>query len=94
MDTAGITLEAYKRQSTLGAGLGVKRVTRAAAQVPQWLMLAGNESLLLNSLLNNVLSVSFMGKLHRRLIFGCVWADIIGQVLASLGQLKTITTQQ
>ncbi|XP_054906744.1 fetuin-B [Poeciliopsis prolifica] len=32
MDTAGITLEAYKRQSTLGAGLGVKRVTRAAVQ--------------------------------------------------------------
>uniref|UniRef100_A0A3B5LFF1 Cystatin fetuin-B-type domain-containing protein n=1 Tax=Xiphophorus couchianus TaxID=32473 RepID=A0A3B5LFF1_9TELE len=58
MDTAGITLEAYKRQSTLGAGLGVKRVTRAAAQVPQWLMLAGNESLLLNSLLNNVLSTA------------------------------------
>uniref|UniRef100_A0A3B3YI60 Cystatin fetuin-B-type domain-containing protein n=1 Tax=Poecilia mexicana TaxID=48701 RepID=A0A3B3YI60_9TELE len=39
METAGITLEAYKRQSTLGAGLGVKRVTRAAVQVPQWLML-------------------------------------------------------
>uniref|UniRef100_A0A087XAW9 Si:ch211-262h13.5 n=1 Tax=Poecilia formosa TaxID=48698 RepID=A0A087XAW9_POEFO len=32
METAGITLEAYKRQSTLGAGLGVKRVTRAAVQ--------------------------------------------------------------
>ncbi|KAM4738518.1 alpha-2-HS-glycoprotein [Anableps anableps] len=32
MNAAGITLEAYKRQSTLGAGLGVKKVTRAAAQ--------------------------------------------------------------
>ncbi|KAM4574781.1 alpha-2-HS-glycoprotein [Fundulus diaphanus] len=32
MNAAGITLEAYKRQSTLGAGLGVKKVTRAGAQ--------------------------------------------------------------
>ncbi|MEQ2225850.1 hypothetical protein ILYODFUR_021760, partial [Ilyodon furcidens] len=32
MNAAGITLEFYKRQSTLGAGLGVKKVTRAAAQ--------------------------------------------------------------
>ncbi|KAK5605617.1 hypothetical protein CRENBAI_009086 [Crenichthys baileyi] len=32
MNAAGITLEFYKRQSTLGAGLGVKKVTRAAAK--------------------------------------------------------------
>ncbi|MED6244433.1 hypothetical protein ATANTOWER_010195 [Ataeniobius toweri] len=32
MNAAGITLEFYKRQSMLGAGLGVKKVTRAAAQ--------------------------------------------------------------
>uniref|UniRef100_A0A3Q2NPL2 Alpha-2-HS-glycoprotein n=1 Tax=Fundulus heteroclitus TaxID=8078 RepID=A0A3Q2NPL2_FUNHE len=38
MNAAGITLEAYKRQSTLGAGLGVKKVTRAGAQVLQWLI--------------------------------------------------------
>ncbi|XP_038571175.1 alpha-2-HS-glycoprotein [Micropterus salmoides] len=30
---AQVTLAAYKRQSTLGAGLGVKKITRAAAQV-------------------------------------------------------------
>ncbi|KAF7202724.1 alpha-2-HS-glycoprotein [Nothobranchius furzeri] len=32
MIAAGISLESYKRQSTLGAGLGVKKITRAAAQ--------------------------------------------------------------
>ncbi|KAK2835205.1 hypothetical protein Q5P01_015689 [Channa striata] len=32
MDVARITLASYKRKSTLGAGLGVKKVTRAAAQ--------------------------------------------------------------
>ncbi|XP_015237335.1 PREDICTED: fetuin-B-like [Cyprinodon variegatus] len=32
MNAAGITLEAYRRQSTLGVGLGVKKVTRAAVQ--------------------------------------------------------------
>ncbi|XP_044056253.1 alpha-2-HS-glycoprotein [Siniperca chuatsi] len=30
---AQVTLASYKRQSTLGAGLGVKKITRAAAQV-------------------------------------------------------------
>lgn len=30
---AQVTLESYKRRSTLGAGLGVKKITRAAAQV-------------------------------------------------------------
>lgn len=30
---AEVTLASYKRQSTLGAGLGVKKITRAAAQV-------------------------------------------------------------
>lgn len=43
MNAAGITLDAYKRQSTLGAGLGVKKVTRAAAQVQKWLLLAGKQ---------------------------------------------------
>ncbi|XP_028259989.1 alpha-2-HS-glycoprotein [Parambassis ranga] len=33
MTAAQVTLEAFKRQSTLRAGLGVKRITRAAAQV-------------------------------------------------------------
>lgn len=33
VNAARITLASYKRQSTLGAGLGVKKITRAAAQV-------------------------------------------------------------
>uniref|UniRef100_A0A3B4UMP3 Si:ch211-262h13.5 n=1 Tax=Seriola dumerili TaxID=41447 RepID=A0A3B4UMP3_SERDU len=33
MSTAQVTLTSYKRQSKLRAGLGVKRITRAAAQV-------------------------------------------------------------
>lgn len=32
-NTARLTLASYKRKSTLGAGLGVKKITRAAAQV-------------------------------------------------------------
>ncbi|XP_037530475.1 alpha-2-HS-glycoprotein [Nematolebias whitei] len=32
MNAAGLTLVSYKRKSALGAGLGVKKVTRAAAQ--------------------------------------------------------------
>lgn len=33
VDAARLTLASYKRQSSLAAGLGVKRITRAAAQV-------------------------------------------------------------
>ncbi|XP_029285942.1 alpha-2-HS-glycoprotein [Cottoperca gobio] len=33
VSAAKVTLASYKRQSTLGAGLGVKKITRAAAQV-------------------------------------------------------------
>ncbi|KAM7013176.1 fetuin-B [Tautogolabrus adspersus] len=33
MTAAQLTLASYKRQSTLGAGLGVKKITRASAQV-------------------------------------------------------------
>ncbi|XP_035509749.1 alpha-2-HS-glycoprotein [Morone saxatilis] len=33
VNAARVTLASYKRQSTLGAGLGVKKITRAAAQV-------------------------------------------------------------
>ncbi|XP_071398560.1 alpha-2-HS-glycoprotein [Centroberyx affinis] len=33
VNAARLTLASYKRQSTLGAGLGVKKITRAAAQV-------------------------------------------------------------
>lgn len=33
VNAARLTLASYKRQSMLGAGLGVKRITRAAAQV-------------------------------------------------------------
>lgn len=33
VSAAHITLASYKRQSTLGAGLGVKKITRAAVQV-------------------------------------------------------------
>ncbi|KAM9358480.1 fetuin-B [Symphorus nematophorus] len=33
VDAAQVTLASYKRQSTLSAGLGVKKITRAAAQV-------------------------------------------------------------
>lgn len=36
MNAAGLTLVSYKRKSALGAGLGVKKVTRAAAQVILW----------------------------------------------------------
>ena len=34
VDAAQVTLASYKRQSMLSAGLGVKKITRAAAQVP------------------------------------------------------------
>uniref|UniRef100_A0A668ADB0 Si:ch211-262h13.5 n=1 Tax=Myripristis murdjan TaxID=586833 RepID=A0A668ADB0_9TELE len=34
VNAARITLDSYRRQSTLGAGLGVKKITRASAQVP------------------------------------------------------------
>ncbi|KAL3047111.1 hypothetical protein OYC64_021356 [Pagothenia borchgrevinki] len=33
VDAARATLDSYKRQSTVGAGLGVKKITRASAQV-------------------------------------------------------------
>ncbi|KAK5869584.1 hypothetical protein PBY51_024289 [Eleginops maclovinus] len=33
VDAARATLQSYKRQSTVGAGLGVKKITRASAQV-------------------------------------------------------------
>ncbi|XP_029906014.1 alpha-2-HS-glycoprotein [Myripristis murdjan] len=33
VNAARITLDSYRRQSTLGAGLGVKKITRASAQV-------------------------------------------------------------
>lgn len=33
MNAAQVTLASYKRKSTLGAGLGIKKITRAATQV-------------------------------------------------------------
>lgn len=72
VDAARVTLASYKRQSTLGADLGVKEIMRASAQVYNqsvnfdWT----NEALGgLISLHNNVLNVIFIGKLH--LLSGC-----------------------
>lgn len=62
VDAARVTLASYKRQSTLGAGLGVKKITRASAQVHDQIVNFDwtNEAPWAD------LNVIFIGKLHLR----------------------------
>lgn len=81
VSAAHITLTSYKRQSTLGAGLGVKKITRAAAQVRlnmQSLTLIGKTKLWMVSLYNNVSNIvkhNFIGKLQLRKKKCVYWLD-------------------
>lgn len=68
MTAARVTLVSYKRTSTMAAGLGVKKITRAAAQVSLDILLltlmGGKKAAGLILLLDSASNIMFMGGNH------------------------------